>query len=78
MSVLPTIRELSRGWHKSKCRVLPLAVRLGVPRAIPKVGIALLVGFSDSGIAIGRQGRDAAFTPGRLSPADQSSSLSVR
>ena len=34
-------------------RVLPLAVRLGVPRAIPKVGIALLVGFSDSGIAIG-------------------------
>jgi hypothetical protein len=28
-SVLPTIRELSRGWQKSKCRVLPLAVRLG-------------------------------------------------
>ena len=28
-SGLPTILELSRGWLKSKCRVLPLAVRLG-------------------------------------------------
>jgi hypothetical protein len=28
-SGLPTIRELSRGWLEWKCRVLPLAVRLG-------------------------------------------------